>query len=488
MGRLIAATVILSALASCRSNGRSNASDPQQIQTGDLLFVGIPFDYMEHDGIAGAISAATGDTSGINFIHTAILEVQPDTVWIIDATIKRGVARYPLQDFLHDFKFKDGTYPHFEVLRLKDNSRAKTYLEQAKAYIGETYDKYFIHDNGMHYCTELVYDAYVHDGVHEFDTVPMNFKNPDGEMPRYWEELFASIGAEIPQDQPGTNPQQFHSCDKLTPTGIDITKLCPATLVLERIMEVAGRQGVACDGKYYYVSGSTALYKYTLDGELVMMNEHPFETLDLPANHIGDIDVYNGEIYAGIETFMDGVGTNIQAAVYSCEDLCWKRSILWEPSSGQVEVCGLAVDPVNGKIYMADWVSGSHLYRYNLADGCYDTKIQLDPSPALQQGIAVHEGKMYISCDDGDAEADEADTIYYYDIAQAEAACQVADVIPFRKMTDFKRAGEIEGLCFNPADGSFTVLANRGARIILGMPRGFYPGYTSEIHEVYIYR
>lgn len=228
MGRLIAATVILSALASCRSNGRSNASDPQQIQTGDLLFVGIPFDYMEQDGIAGAISAATGDTSGINFIHTAILEVQPDTVWIIDATIKRGVARYPLADFLHDFKFKDGTYPHFEVLRLKDNSRAESYVQKAKAYIGETYDKYFIHDNGMHYCTELVYDAYVHDGVHEFGTVPMNFKNPDGEMPRYWEELFASIGAEIPQDQPGTNPQQFHSCDKLTPTGIDITKMCPA--------------------------------------------------------------------------------------------------------------------------------------------------------------------------------------------------------------------------------------------------------------------
>ena len=28
---------------------------------------------------------------------------------------------------------------------------------------------------------------------------------------------------------------------------------------------------------------------------------------------------------------------------------------------------------------------------------------------------------------------------------------------------------------------------NRGARIVLGMPRGFYEGYSSEIHEVYIY-
>ncbi len=31
------------------------------------------------------------------------------------------------------------------------------------------------------------------------------------------------------------------------------------------------------------------------------------------------------------------------------------------------------------------------------------------------------------------------------------------------------------------------VLANRGERIILGMPSGLYPGYSSEIHELYIY-
>ena len=31
------------------------------------------------------------------------------------------------------------------------------------------------------------------------------------------------------------------------------------------------------------------------------------------------------------------------------------------------------------------------------------------------------------------------------------------------------------------------VLANRGARIVLGMPRGFYPGYDGEVHEVYVF-
>ena len=34
---------------------------------------------------------------------------------------------------------------------------------------------------------------------------------------------------------------------------------------------------------------------------------------------------------------------------------------------------------------------------------------------------------------------------------------------------------------------SLLVLSNRGSRIVLGMVRGFYPGYDSELHEVYVY-
>ena len=31
------------------------------------------------------------------------------------------------------------------------------------------------------------------------------------------------------------------------------------------------------------------------------------------------------------------------------------------------------------------------------------------------------------------------------------------------------------------------VLANRGKRIVLGMPKGLYPGSEREIHELYVY-
>ncbi len=261
---------------------------------------------------------------------------------------------------------------------------------------------------------------------------------------------------------------------------------------LKAVIDVAGRQGVACDGEFYYVSGSTALYKYKLDGTLVLANENPFDaiTAGSPApNHIGDIDVYEGEIYAGCEYFMDGVGENIQTAIYDASTLQYKRSITWEPESGQVECCGLAVDRNRGLVWMADWVDGRWIYCYDLQGGAYLGKVALEPAPALQQGIfCLNDGSILISSDDGDADREEADHLYIchpYKGKGRELA-ETAAVSEYKSMDFFRRAGEIEGLCVNPSDGSLVVLSNRGARIVLGMPRGFYEGYDAEIHELYV--
>ena len=37
----------------------------------------------------------------------------------------------------------------------------------------------------------------------------MNWKNAEGEYPLYWQQLFARLGEPIPQDVPGTNPQDM---------------------------------------------------------------------------------------------------------------------------------------------------------------------------------------------------------------------------------------------------------------------------------------
>jgi hypothetical protein len=254
---------------------------------------------------------------------------------------------------------------------------------------------------------------------------------------------------------------------------------------LVRVLDVAGRQGVATDGHRYYVSSSTALYVYSKEGELIDSNEEPFAALEKKANHIGDISVHDGELYAGIEWFEDGRGRDIQIAIYDAKSLQYQRSILWDPDSGQVEVSALTVDAPNGLVWMTDWVNGAYIYRYNLAGGSYAGKLHLRPVPQGQQGIAAHNGSLFITADDGDAEHGEVDNLWRVDADPKATAAYISHELAF---DSFQDVGEIEGIAFDSVASEMLVLANRGKRIVLGMPKGLYPGYDREIHEVYVYR
>ena len=120
---------------------------------------------------------------------------------------------------------------------------------------------------------------------------------------------------------------------------------CGTSYSLESSHEVDGRQGIAWKDGRYYVSGSTTLSVYDSGWNRIKTETEPFVNFEAEVNHIGDIDVYKGEIYAGVEYFMDGVGTNIQMAVYDADTLALKRTYMFEPDSGQMEVSGIAVDP-----------------------------------------------------------------------------------------------------------------------------------------------
>ena len=201
--RLCAAAAFIAAIASCDSNVKT-----EKLRTGDLVFVGIPLDYSIEDGsMDEAIATSTGEVEGLNLIHVAIAEVEGDSTWIIDATVRHGVDRYPLDTFLTDFTLKDGSYPVFIIKRLRKDRQAARFVENAKKFLGQPYDIHFLPDNDSLYCSELVWDSYIgKDGKHVFDSEPMNFKGPDGEFPLYWRQLFALIDSSIPQDVEGTNP------------------------------------------------------------------------------------------------------------------------------------------------------------------------------------------------------------------------------------------------------------------------------------------
>lgn len=254
---------------------------------------------------------------------------------------------------------------------------------------------------------------------------------------------------------------------------------------LKDVFPVAGRQGVACDGKFIYISGSKALYKYDMTGKLVMQNDKPFDGYPIASNHIGDIDVYNGEIYVSAENFMDGVGKDIQIAVHDTENLKLKRSFAFEPKSGQEEVSGITVDPVKKTVWMSSWVggeSGNYLYEYDLA-GKYLRKVHLQPVPQYVQGVYWTDGDLLVTADDGIADDNDPDHIYRVHVTSSNSARVTLE----KTLNEAIKQGEVEGLCIDPSNGDLLVLQNRGARIVLGMPKGFYPGYDKEISEVYRY-
>ena len=251
--------------------------------------------------------------------------------------------------------------------------------------------------------------------------------------------------------------------------------------------EVKGRQGVASDGKFYYVSGSKALYKYDRTGKLIQSNETPFDGYPVAANHIGGIDVFNGEIFVSAENFMDGVGKDIQIAIHDADTLKLKRTFAFEPSSGQQEVSGICVDTDKRTVWMVSWVgeeSGRYIYEYSLDTGKYLRKVHLQPVPQWIQGIHYWKGQLFVTADDGNADTDEPDNLYRVEVSDKT----YAQVIREKVFSEVKRQGEIEAGGIDPKTGDFLVLFNRGSRIVLGMVKGYYPGYDREISEVYRFK
>jgi len=291
---------------------------------------------------------------------------------------------------------------------------------------------------------------------------------------------------------------------------------------LKKVIPVAGRQGIAIDENYYYVSNTKALYKYDKEGNLLLSNDQPFQNPEI-ANHFGDIDIFNGEIYCGLEKFEYGRGYNIAISVYDAETLQWKRDIPWAAESGQVEVSGLAVDREKNMVWMSDWVDSRYVYGYSLETGKYYTKMQCRPTPYWCQGIFIADGKMLFTADDGESTFHIADNIYIADISEVAytglvegievvkdtpfsvkldkkgkvvtrngliaGGAKAGRIELFREMNDFRRTGEIEGLSIDPTNDDLVVLNNRGTQIILGMSQGPFKeeGYTEEIRELYIY-
>ena len=154
------------------------------LQSGDLLFVS------DTSGMGQAVKASTG-----NYTHVALVEREGDSLFIIDATQKHGVARRPIENTF-------ANKMPVEVYRLTIPFDTAAVIAHANSLIGKPYDSAFLPDNDAYYCSELIQAAF--DDL--FESKPMNWRDKEGKIPQYWQEHFKKLEMEVPEGVPGTNP------------------------------------------------------------------------------------------------------------------------------------------------------------------------------------------------------------------------------------------------------------------------------------------
>lgn len=205
---IVVLTVCVVLLCSCKGCGERQ-QQCEALATGDLVFVLLPIDYslsLTPDSVALLMQEQT-DSSVMQCIHVAMVEARGDSTFIVDATARRGVACYPLADFVETFTLKGGELPIFKVMRLAEGDEGARFIANAKRYEGRPYDVDFCLDNDAQYCSELVRNAFVAaNGDTLFALSAMDFGEGRGALSRYWNDLAAALGCTIPQGQCGITP------------------------------------------------------------------------------------------------------------------------------------------------------------------------------------------------------------------------------------------------------------------------------------------
>ena len=176
---------------------------------GDFVFVSA-----DSSSFDDAIASVTSNDKQCDFSHVGLIHVTDSGVFVIEA-IPKGVVYTHIEIFME--KNKSAI---IRLARLKDEF--KQYIPQAirtaYSHIGKEYDFSFDLTNDTYYCSELVHLAFVaaSDDSLFFDTPPMTFKTANSdEFYPYWISYFQDLGIDIPEGQPGLNPNGMSLSEKL---------------------------------------------------------------------------------------------------------------------------------------------------------------------------------------------------------------------------------------------------------------------------------
>lgn len=209
-------------MADCEQtvNPSNNRIEFSVFKNGDLIFV----------ADTSSFSSAVAESTGGAFSHVGIIQRVADTLYVLEAVPRKGVVRTPIEKFIAEAPKDENGRPEIKVKRLfriqqlpgeekvsVDSLQkiANLAVEKAIAFLGTPYDLAFFEGAEELYCSELIYESFLQGDVHIFPVVPMNFKDSTGEISSYWNEYYKKLGKAVPQDWPGTNPNDLYKSDLL---------------------------------------------------------------------------------------------------------------------------------------------------------------------------------------------------------------------------------------------------------------------------------
>jgi hypothetical protein len=178
-----------------------------KLKTGDLIFQS-----MTCGPLCEAINEVTEGYQGNDFSHLGMIYIKNDSVFVIEAS-GNAVKITPFETFK--------TYTNSEMFIGRLKRKFRKYIPNAISFslqqIGIPYDDEYVYNNGKYYCSELIFDAFLHSYEKPlFDLQPMTFKSPKtNDYFEVWAAYYKNLNMEIPEGQLGCNPGGISTSNKL---------------------------------------------------------------------------------------------------------------------------------------------------------------------------------------------------------------------------------------------------------------------------------
>lgn len=211
-------------------------------------------------------------------------------------------------------------------------------------------------------------------------------------------------------------------------------------------------QGLDEEGDYYYTSGSLAGIQLCClgivdkaTGEIVKdaLDSLPQEFKDKDYDHIGDISVQNGIIYAPVE---DKTETQPLVLLYDAATLEY-TGIYYELDATNL-TDGIPWCATDGNyLYASQFNDADKIVVFNIDDMTLSHTVELSTPVERVQSGDVYDGVLYLSCDPHD----ENKTVYSVDLGTGEVT-----LLCDRATTGYDT--EAEGLCVNADEDGNTIV------------------------------